>query len=45
MTGGLNSSGVQMVDLTQPPGPATPVFPGDPAVTLTHVAQHGVDGH
>jgi kynurenine formamidase len=34
----------RIVDLTHPLGPETPVFPGDPAVTLARVAEHEVDG-
>jgi kynurenine formamidase len=36
---------VEIVDLTRPLGPETPVFPGDPAVTLTRVATHDTDGY
>jgi kynurenine formamidase len=36
---------VEIVDLTRPLGPETPVFPGDPPVTLTRVATHDSDGY
>lgn len=34
-----------IVDLTRPLSPETPVFPGDPAVALTRVAGHHTDGY
>jgi arylformamidase len=34
-----------IVDLTCPLGPDTPVYPGDPPVTLTTVRTHGADGY
>lgn len=35
----------RLVDLTQPLGPDTPTFPGDPAVTLSPVRVHETDGY
>jgi kynurenine formamidase len=41
----LSGEPCEIVDLTETLRPEMPVFPGDPAVTLTHVATHGVDGY
>lgn len=36
---------MEIVDLTCPLSPATPVYPGDPPVTLTKARTHGADGY
>ena len=36
---------MEIVDLTRPLGPGTPVFPGDPAISLTRVATHDTEGY
>jgi arylformamidase len=36
---------VEIVDLTRPLGLETPVFPGDPPITLTRVATDDTDGY
>ena len=36
---------MNIVDLTLPLGPDTPVAEGDPAITLTRIHSHGADGY
>lgn len=36
---------MEVVDLTRPLGPDTPVYPGDPPVALARVRSHDVDGY